>query len=460
MLQIEAGGKMARSVKLLLIILVLLATAASAEAESLTLSQCIAIALKENPILKSYSWTLSAQKEDVSIAKGRLYPNFSIEEMFQRTNNPTYSFMSKLNQERFSESDFLVGSLNDPADISNFRTSLNFNQPVFVPKIYKEISIAGKELGAKNAEYRRQVEDVTLKVLKAFNGIKTAAEYLKAANKGIEDAGEHKRIASARYDTGVGLYSDVLRAEVSVKKAEAMVIKSEADLEVSRRSLGLLLGRSEPIDIQGDNLFSSVSDLNIYLDASKERADLKALKLRYENSEQAISLEKSLFIPEAGIGGSYFYDDHKKPFSAEGESYLLMGFLRWNIFDASAYHKIKKAEADRHEMEGHLSGLEKEINFRVNEAYIRVREKAQNVTLSEAVLKEAEEALRLVRTRYQNSLAPMFDLLETQSVLDAARAQQAEVKNEHLNAVADLYYQSGILSKTIEQNKDSGGEGL
>jgi len=297
-----------------------------------------------------------------------------------------------------------------------------------------------------------------LKVLRSFNGIKTAMEYLRAAGSAKEDAAEHKRIALARYDAGAGLYSDVLRAEVADKKAEAMVVRSEADLEISRRALGLLLGRSEPVDIEGDNPLSAVSDLSIYLDASKVRADLKALRLRYENSEQAVKLERSFFIPDAGIGGSYFYNDHKRPFSSEGESYIFTGFLRWNIFDVSSYHKIKKAEANRHEMEEDLSGFEKEISFRVNEAYARVREKAQNLSLSESVLTEAEEALRLVRIRYENSLAPIVDLLETQALLDAARAQLAEARNEHLNAVAELYFQSGIHIETIDHNKNFSGE--
>ncbi len=187
-----------------------------------------------------------------------------------------------------------------------------------------------------------------------------------------------------------------------------------------------------------------------------QREDLKALKLRYDNSLQSVKMERSALLPEAGIGGSYFLNDHNSPFSPEGESYIVAGFIRWNLIDASVHHKIKKAQAGVHEVEEAVTGFEKEIHFRINEAYIRVREKEQNRALSEAMLKEAEEALRLVSIQYENSLAPIVDLLDTQLVVDGARARLLEAENEFLNAIADLYYQSGILLKTVNQNYELG----
>jgi outer membrane protein TolC len=424
----------------------------NAGAEKLTLQQAIHAALEDNPALKSYSWTLQAQKEDLKTAKGHLYPKFKIEERYQRTDNPTYSFMSKLNQERFAQEDFLIESLNDPADISDFQTSFSFEQTLFVPGVYAGINMAGKELEAKQAEYQRKKEEVVLNVVKTFHAILVSKKYMKSAQKGTEDAQEHKRLAALRYDAGMGLQSDVLRAGVALKRAEAMLIRAESNLEVAGRTLGLLIGRTGAVDVAEDKPVLPLIDLGVYLDASMQREDLKALKLRYDNSRQSVKMERSALLPEAGVGGSYFLNDHNSPLSPEGESYIVAGFIRWNLIDASAHHKIKKAQARSREMEEALTGFEKEIQFRINEAYIRVREKKQNQSLSEAVLIESEEALRLVSIRYENSLAPMVDLLDTQAAADGARAGLLEAENEYLNALADLYYQSGILLKTINQN--------
>ncbi len=424
----------------------------NAEAERLSLQQAIHAALEDNPALKSYSWILQGQREDLKTAKGHLYPKLKIEERYQRTDNPTYGFMSKLNQERFTQEDFLIESLNDPADISDFQTSFSIEQPLFVPGVYAGIHIAGKELEAKQAEYQRKREEVVLNVVKSFHSVLSSKKYLKVTQQGIEDAQEHQRLAALRYDAGVGLHSDVLRAGVAVKKAEAVFVTAESNLEVAGRALGLLLGRTETVDVEEDKPILPLIDLGAYLDAAVQREDLKALKLRYDNSRQSVNMERSALLPEAGIGGSYFLNDHNSPFSPEGESYLVGGVIRWNLIDASVHHKIKKAQARVREVEEALTGFEKEIHFRINEAYIRVREKDHNRALSEAMMKEAEEALRLVSVRYENSLAPIVDLLDTQLAVDGARARLLEAENQYLNAIADLYYQSGILLKTINQD--------
>lgn len=437
---------------LLCSVLLMFAALNSARAEMLTFKQAVHIALKDNPAMKSSGWALKAQEQDVYGAKGNLYPKIWAEEKLMRTNNPTYSFMAKLNQENFTQNDFLIDSLNNPADTTDFQASINFEQPLFAPGVYAGIGMAGKELEAKKAEHKIEKEGVALNVIKAANMIRTAREYVNMARKGMEEATEHKRLAVLRYDAGLTLYSDVLRAEVAVKKAEAAAVRSESDLEVAKRTLGLVLGRTEPVDITEDRPLFPLNDLSVYLDASRSREDLRAMKLRRESSKQAVKKERSVFIPEAGIAGSYFLNDESSPFSPDAENYMLVGFVRWNLFDNSAFHKIKKAKAMAYQAEENLSGMEKNINFLVNKAYARVKEKMQNLSLAAASLNEAEEGLRLVSLRYENSLTPMVDLLDMQATLDGVRAELVSAENEYHNALADLYYQSGILLRTIDQN--------
>lgn len=424
----------------------------SAGAEMLTFEQALNIALKDNPKLRSFRWALKEREQDVYEAKGHLYPKIWAEEKVMRTNSPTYTFMAKLNQNNFTQNDFLIDSLNNPADITDFQTSINFEQPLFAPEVYAGIGMAGKELEAKKADQQIEREGVALSVIKTVNMIRTARAYVKAALKGREEAMEHKRLALLRYDEGLALYSDVLRADVAVKKSETAAVKAESDLEVARMALGLVLGRTEPVDIMEDDPVLPLNDLSIYLEASRSREDLRAMRLRRQSSRQAVKKERSVFVPEAGISGSYYLNDEASPFSPDAESYMLAGFLRWNFFDNSVLHRIKKAKAAAHQVEEHLSGMEKEINFLVNKAYSQVEEKKKKLSLAAASLKDAEEGLRLVRLRYENSLTTIVDLLHTQAMIDGVRAELAGAENEYRNALADLYYQSGLLLKTIDQN--------
>lgn len=420
-----------------------------AGAEKIGLEEAVDIALKDNTELKAYSWGIVSQEEDRRSVSGHLYPKIFVEEKVSRTDNPTYGFMSKLNQERFTQEDFQIGSLNDPDAITDYQTSISFEQALFVPKVFIGMGMSGKELEAKKAEYERKKEEVVLNVIKSFLSVHKADEFLKLARKAVKDAGEHEKLASVRYNAGTGLYSDVLRAEVLVKTSEADVIQGEGNLEVAKRALGLVLGKTLPVEINDERLVLPLNELYVYLESSKNRQDIRAFRLRSENAKKAVDLERAAYYPEAGVGGSYNMNDHSAPFSSEGSSYYVMGFLRWNLFDSSSNHKIKKARAGVNETAEHLAGLENMIHFRVNEAYTRVIEKEKRLALARAVLKESEEAVRLVRIRYENSLAPMVDLLDTQMVFNAARAGIVNADNDYISAISDLYYESGTLLKTI-----------
>ena len=51
--------------------------------------------------------------------------------------------------------------------------------------------------------------------------------------------------------------------------------------------------------------------------------------------------------------------------------------------------------------------------------------------------------------RYENSLSPMIELLDMQAGLDGSRAGVIEKESAYKNAVANLWFQSGIILKEL-----------
>ena len=175
------------------LLIVLLSANAFPQERVLSLREAIEQALSGNPELRANEKALSAHREDIGIAKSFLLPKLTFEERFMRTNNPTYAFMAKLNQERFSKAD-LAGApdtFNHPEPINNFQTSLSFEQAIFAPKAYIGYDMAKEEYSAKGEDFSRKREEVALNVFKTYLGIQTAKEFVAVTEKGIEDAKEH-----------------------------------------------------------------------------------------------------------------------------------------------------------------------------------------------------------------------------------------------------------------------------
>ncbi len=439
---------MIRAAALLLILLC--ASAAAAQERVLSLREALISAETGNPELRAFERAVLGQKEDVGIARSFLLPKLFFEERFMRTNNPTYAFMAKLNQARFEQSDFAIPSLDHPPAVNDFQTGLFFEQPLFAPGAYIAVDMAMKEAAAKGEEFVRKKEDVAFRVLKYYLGVQTAKEFVGASEKAVDDAKAHLRIAESRFNAGLGLYSDKLRAEVAVLSAEEKLVSARKNLEVAKRALGLTLGLSESIDVTPERPSFDVKDREYYDRSALSRKDLKSLEARYKNAENSLKLANAGYLPTMGVGGSYQVNSHRSPFGDEGDSWQLTAFLRWQIFDGTKReHERHKAQHAIAETAEHIDGLKKQISFLVYDSYLGVDEAKKGLELAVASVKSAEEGRRLVLARYENSLSTLVDLLDVQMSLDAARAGAAEREGAYLTAIANLGFQSGTLLQDL-----------
>ncbi|GBD99368.1 outer membrane channel protein [bacterium BMS3Abin07] len=343
-----------------LLILFLFSVTAHAE-EAVTLRQAIRSALDNNNELNAKGWSLKAVESRKSVARSYLLPSVKIEERFSRTNNPTYIFMSKLNQERFAPTDFAVNSLNNPDPVNNYQTVFSFEQPVFAKKAWVALDMANKSLEAEKLGLERFKEKTVLDVFSAYIGVLTASQYREVSEKGLEDARVHLRIAELRYNSGLGLYSDVLRVRVAVLEAEKTIAGTEKELKLAKRMLGLLMGRGEPVGVTGNDFPRiAVGEIDVYLENSLQRRDLKAMEAMYNNALNSVRLAEADFYPVIGVGGSYELNDHVRPLGSEGDSWQIMAFLRINLFDGLRSRSERaRAESQVRAAYEYLDGMER-----------------------------------------------------------------------------------------------------
>lgn len=416
----------------------------------MTLREAVEYSLKDNPGVLAFKESVLAKNEDIGIARSMMLPKLTFEERFMRTDNPTYAFMAKLNQERFSQEDFAISSLNSPSPVNDFQTTFSFEQPVFAPKAYIALDMAKKEVAAKGNDFERKKEETAFHVFRTYLGVQTAKAYVSVAEKGIEDAKEHYRIAKTRYGNNLGLYSDVLRAEVALSSAEEKMVSARKNLEVAKRALGLMLGLTESVDVTNERPTFKVKSIEHYYDESLDRKDLQSLQERYRNARNSLKMANAGYLPVVGVGGSYQLNDHRNPFGSEGDSWQLIAFLRWHIFDGTKReHEREKAIHQMAETGEYLKGFRKELRFNVYDAYLGVDESKKGLELARAALKSAEEGRRLVLKRYENSLSTMVDLLDVQTSLDAARADVVRKEGDYLTSIANLGFQSGTLLQDL-----------
>ncbi len=421
------------------------------------LSEAIQQALVNNHSLRGGAHGLAAMGEDVGMARSFLLPKLTFEERFMRTNSPVYGFMAKLNEQRFGAQDFDISSLNHPDALNDFQTSFSLEQPLFAPKANIGLAMSRNALAAGRHDFGRKREEVALQVAQAYLMVRTAQSFIEVAEKGQKDAEEHGRIAGQRYENGLGLYSDTLRASTAVTEAEQRLVSAKKNWDVAQRALGMLLGLEQSVAATTEEgLDPPVADLAHYSEAARQRRDVLAMEKRQANASQNVKLAKAGYLPNVGVGASYQLNDHNRPLGAEGESWQVGAFLRWELFNGlGREHERSKALYQEAAAGEYLHAMGKGVSFKVYEAYRGVEEAAKNTELARAALQTAEEGARLVAVRYENGLAPMVDLLDAQLSLDHARAMNVAKKNDYRIAVLSLCYESGTLFQDLGINVDN-----
>jgi outer membrane protein TolC len=416
----------------------------------LSLEEAIRIALKNNHEIKALMNSVLAEGSDVGISRSSLLPKINLEERFVRTNNPTDVFSIKLNQERFSMSDFEIPNLNNPDPISDFQTTFSVEQPILAIKELLTLKSSNKNFQAAGEDLNRKKEVVAFGVIHSYITVRIAKEFVGVAERTIDDAKENLRIADSRYKKGLGLFSDTLRASTSVTEAEQQLVSAIKNLKVAKRALGVILGMTESVDVDEQPIDIPLADIDYYREESLSRKDIRSLESRYEGAKLNVKSYESGYIPTVGVGGTYQLNDQNAPFGAEGSSWFVMAFLRWEIFNGGKReYERAKAKHKAAEVKEQLDGLKNAVSFQVFESHLAVEEAQKNVELAESSLRTAEEGTRLVKLRYQNSLSPFVDLLNAQVNLDRTRANLVAKRNEYKLAIATLSFESGTILEDL-----------
>lgn len=439
---------------LLLMPVVPLPPAASAM-ESVDFPQAVERALSHNAFVSAAGEEAVAARKDADVARGYLLPSVRFEEKFVRTSVPAEAFGLKVNQEKLLVSDFLdVRNFNSPPPRNDFIAVLSAEQPLFSPKAYIGYGMAKVEADAKGFDLSRRKEDAVSRVVIAYLDVITSRQFVEVAVQGLSDAREHLRIAESLEAAGMGLTSDALRAKVAVAVAESGKVTAENRLELARRGLALSMGEpgAPPVDVTGPPPeFPDPGTPGGDGTGVTDRADLRAFSLRVENAGSGVRLRRSGYLPEVGFAATYQVDGEDGPFTSDNRSWKMGVGLTWNIFDGMRREaELGKAAAELRRAQALYRGMRDQAAFEAARADLGVKEATLRGEIARASLASAEEGVRLLKSRYENHLGRMVDLLDAQTALDGARAARIRAENDvRLSRAQRLYASGGLLDWAV-----------
>lgn len=442
--------------RLLITCAVLLCSVAVAGAETLQLSlkDAISRGLENNNRIKGARYASEAAGQGVASATSRYLPAVSFEETLVASNSPINTFMMKLDEGRFTNSDFQISNLNNPSAQHDFKTALSVQQPLFVPALAPMKALAVKDAQKSGLDLEAARQGIAFQIFHTYLNVQRAAAQLKAVDQAVADARENMRLATVRTASGVGLRSDELRSRTHLSMMEQQQITARNNLTLARMKLAQLIDLPEDASFEVSGSLDAVAapemtDGTVAL-ALENRVEIRQSRTDLEKSDAALRLARSEYLPTVGAFASYQLNAKDAPFGSDNDSWTAGVSLKWNIFDGfRTDSERKRALSGQSAAREMLESTTKDVRYQVRESYIRRDEATKQREVARNAVQDAEETVRLLSRRYENSLATMVELLDAQTALNQARANLVETEAGCALAGGQIYYMTGTFVKEI-----------
>lgn len=429
----------------------------------------LAKTLQNNNELKAKKLDIDKSKIELKTTKGYELGSLTFNENIANTNNPLHIFGMKLSAREATFGDFgfnqfdptlmtpagmptllktTPNDLNNPSSRTNFETKLTYELPIFTGyKLQNAKEMSTLQIKANEAKYNFDAKQLSLEVLKAYNGAVASKYFIEATKSANEATESFVYLASEMYKEGFATNIDLQQAQNHHLKVNSMLIESKNQYSLALAYLKFLTNDSQITDVGGfkELLFEDTKLETLQEKALLQREDLKWMEQNTKTMEKKIDFEKSGNYPMIGSHLEYGFNDNQiDNIKSEKDYYVMAVGLEYKIFDGFVTSSnIEKAKIEYAKTKHYLEYMKEGLKLGVEKAYLNTQ--AKRAILEEKHKGEilASEILEKSKEMYQNQLMTMSDLLLQSANQQKAKAEVILAKYELTLALAELQLSIG-----------------
>ncbi len=412
----------------------------------LGVADAVRTAVEHNPDLRVASARIEEARQGVAEARAAFYPSLSAGIGYTHTNDPVLVFMEWLRQRELN----FGMDFNHPDGRGNFRASLSARWLLYDGGRRR----AAEDLARFGVDLSADARAVVLNGLKAAV-IETCLvvfeteEFIRVAEDSVKLVREQLKIVTSRFEAGAARRSDVLSVEVRLAEAREALVKARNARERALNGLRGLLGlsASEPFRLAEGKGFHvpPVDEKDLLATARAHRPEIRRAARAVRAARREVELEATGTSPTVSAFGSYDLDDQSGTFTGRQDS--ATGGIRVDVPIFSGFStraRVARARARLLAAEAEERKAILAVETDVKNARLALAEARERLTVSEKSTERAEEALSLIRARYESGAATITEYLDAEVALTGARVRKVAARYDVERATAELRRALGI----------------
>ena len=404
----------------------------AAFAQTLTLDDAIRQAQGETAAARALASSIDEANARIDRAQSGYWPRVDLAETVQRGNQPVYVFGSLLSQRRFSAANFAIPSLNNPDPVTNTRTAVTLEQPIYnagLTRLGVEAATLQRDMSTAARDTARQ--DLGFRAAQAFVRVLQLEATVRVTDAAVAAAESDRQRARARREVGLVTDADVLAVDVRLAEMRQLQIAAAGDLAVGRLQLAEAVGLpltasivpvrpvSRPVPADGDALVR---------EALAKHPQVREAEIHLQLAQNGRSTARAALLPTVGVQGGWEFNG--ATLGAQESSWVFGAEVRVNVFRGFAdTARMTEADHARRRATAERESVERRIEVDVRGALAQLATARAREEAGRASLMQARESQRIIRDRYDGGLATMTDVLRAaEAALEAeSRATTAEM---------------------------------
>lgn len=415
--------------------------------KNLTLQEAIELSIRNSKQLKISSAKVDEATAALQEANERRLPDASVSGAYMRLSTAKIDLKSANNNNN---------SGGSPKASQAMYGILNASLPIYTGgKIRYGIESSRFLAEAAKLDAEKDKDDVIENTVEAFINLYKAKAAVDLVHENLDQARQRVKDMASLEKNGLLARNDYLKAELQASNTELTLLDVENNWQLANVNMNLMLGLPEKTVLVPDSSVLEQSlntgTLDDYVqNALGKRKELESIDLKKQAAETGVKAIKADYYPSLALTGGYVAADIPKVLSITNAVNIGVG-VSYNIGSLwKTKSKVEGAEARAKQIASTQELLNDQIRLQVNKYYLNWLSSQKKIEVYEKAVEQAKENYRIVKNKYDNSLATTTELLDADVAQLQASLNYLFARADAIVAHSQLLQSSGQISESIK----------
>ena len=299
-------------------------------------------------------------------------------------------------------------------------------------------------------------DEVIQNTIEAFANLFKAKTAVRLVQENLNEAQMRTKELTNMEKNGLLARNDLLKAQLRESNMEYNLSDAENSWQLANVNMNLMLGLPTTMELVLDTSGLGKKEDNRVLDdflnaARVNRKDIAAVDLRKKAAESGVKSAKGDLYPSLALTGGYIGLDIPDFLSIPAAMNVGVG-VSYNIGSLwKNKAKVQQAEARVKQLTFTEAMMDDNMQLDVNKSYLSLMTNRKQIQVSAKAVEQAEENYRIVKNKFDNSLATTTDLLDADIAQLQARLSYTLSRADAFVAYHKLLQTAGLLSAELKK---------